>query len=463
MFATLEGLGYLKGLPCAQVARMGVVFALVATGCATTPKTVAPVTKTQTKEFAKAPATPMQEVGADSLEPRIVELKKAEAAALAAPTSAAAWVQFGTLLEKSYRTQEAARAGWHAVELESTFGTWSALGNALAQGDVFMSMGGAMGAFQAFKMAAREAKYKEPGNIENAARNFLNLAHRDLQMGHDEQALELIKEAEGLCPDLALVYYQRALVFSAGGNVQEAKIAAQKALDLIAKQTPDQTPSDPELAKVQSSAASIVAGKPTARPFMQHMGEMLPDRFWEKPPLRGHSLELEVDQNSTRYFPLVPGVAMQMQVPTNWTHEMKATDKAVHLRMASPAGEQSFLLQITLFPVLRENFNLKEAAVAGRHGANAADTTVGPLLPIERKDGLAFWFATTQTVNPVTSGEGVQYKHLVQAFAYAKPFVLSASLLSQREDNVTKDSLLQIIRSFEVFRLDPAEVQASTR
>jgi hypothetical protein len=141
-------------------------------------------------------------------------------------------------------------------------------------------------------------------------------------------------------------------------------------------------------------------------------------------------------------------------VPTNWTHQMKATDKAVHLRMASPAGEHSFQLQITLFPVLRENFNLKEAAVAGRHGANAADTTVGPLLPVERKDGLAFWFEADQIVGQPKSGEGVQYKHLAQAFAYAKPFVLSATLLSQRDDLANKDALLQIIRSFEVFRVD---------
>jgi len=446
----------------ARVARIATLFACFTSGCAATPKATS-VVKVAPEPFPKAPATPMQEAGADSLQPGINELQKAEAAATAAPNDVAAWVRFSLLLQKAYRTQEATRAGWHAVELESTFGTWSTLGNALAQGDVFMSMGGAMGAFQAFKMAARDAKSKDPGNVENAARNFLNLAHRDLQMGHDEQALELIKEAEGLAPGLALVYFQRALVLSVAGKGEEAKTSAQKALDLIAKQAPDQTPTDVELAKLQALAANIVAGKPTARPLMQHMGETLPERFWAKPPVRGQSLALEIDKSSTRYFPLVPGVAMQMQAPTNWTHTMKATDKAVHLRMASPAGEQSFLLQITLFPVLRENFNLKEAAVAGRHGANAADTTVGPLLPIERKDGLAFWFNAEQSVDALTSGEGVKYKHLAQAFAYAKPFVLSATLLSQRDDNVTKDALLQMIRSFELFRLDPAEIQEGAR
>lgn len=445
--------GCTKRVKSARLARMAAFLTCFVSGCAAAPKT-APAAIGAPAPLPKGLATPMQEAGANSLEPGITELQKVEAAATAAPNDVEAWVRFSRLLQKAYRTQEATRAGWHAVELESTFGTWSTLGNALAQGDVFMSMGGAMGAFQAFKMAAREAKSKDVGNVENAARNFLNLAHRDLQMGHDEQALELIKEAEGLAPELALVYYQRALVLSVGGKAQEAKAAAQQALALIDKKTPGQTPSDVELAKVQELATNIVSGKPTPRPFMQHMGETLPDRFWEKPPVRGQSLALDIDKHSTRYFPLVPGIAMQMQVPTNWTHEMKATDKAVHLRMASPAGEQNFLLQITLFPVLRENFNLKEAAVAGRHGANAADTTVGPLLPVERKDGLAFWFDADQNIGEPKIGDGVRYKHLVQAFAYAKPFVLSATLLSQRDDLATKEALLQIVRSFDVFRLD---------
>ena len=167
---------------------------------------------------------------------------------------------------------------------------------------------------------------------------------------------------------------------------------------------------------------------------------------------------LPVDPSSTRYFPLVSGVTMRLQVPTNWAHKLKASDKAVHVRMAPPAGEQQFVLQITLFPVLRDNFNLKDAATAGRNGAQSPETTVGPLLPIEGKEGFAFWFDAVD--RPAEQEPGAvrnQYKHLTQMFAYARPFVLSATLLAKRQDDSAKDALLQMARSFEVFRLDPSE------
>ena len=394
----------------------------------------------------------MREAGVQSLQPMVKELSKAEALALAAPNDALAWVSLSTLLRQAFRTQESARAAWHAVELESTFVTWTNLGDTLSQGDVFMSMGGAMGAFQAFKMAARQAK--DSASKQQAAASFLNLAYRDFQMGHDEQALELIDEAERLAPELPLIYYNRAAVMSVAGQQAPAKMEAQKALDLMAKQKP----LNKELAQAQSRAADIVTGTPVVRPVVQQMGETLPERFWGKPPTRGESLSLPVDPFSTRYFPLVSGVTMRLQVPTNWAHKLKATDKAVHVRMAPAAGEQQFFLQITLFPVLRENFNLQDAAAAGRNGAQAPDTTVGPLLPIERKDGFAFWFDAVDSPrerDPAAARH--QYKHLTQLFAYARPFVLSATLLAKRQDDSAKDALLQMARSFAVFRLDPSD------
>ncbi|MDX2021211.1 MAG: hypothetical protein SF187_13305 [Deltaproteobacteria bacterium] len=435
----------LRGVACAGLGW----FMACATAPKAPPPTAPPPAKTQ------APATPMQEEGAPNLRAALAALEKAEADALVAPNDVAAWSHLTVLLRQAYRTQEAARAAWHAVELESSFATWTNLGNVLAQGDVFMSMGGAMGAFQAFKMAAREAKAKEPARVDAASRNFLNLSYRDLQMGHDDQALELIALAEALTPQMPLVHYDKARVLAASDRQVDAKTAAQKSLDLIAALTPNQTPTDASLAQVQKAASELVQGKPASRPPLDDAGETLPERFWEKPPERGQALNLQIDRASARFIPLVPGIAMRLQTPTNWAHSFRATDKAVHLRMASPAGEGRFLVQITLFPVARENFNLKEAAVAGRHGAQAPDTEVGPLLPLERKDGLAFYFEAVDNGHATRTATASPYKHLVQLFAYARPFVFSATLLSKRPDDEVKDAMLEMIRSFEIFRVEP--------
>lgn len=395
------------------------------------------------------PSSPLGEAGAESLEPLLQELRTVETATLTAPDDQQMWVRLATLLREANRTQEAARAAWRAVEIESNFFSWTSLGNVLSQGDVFMSMGAAVGAFQAYKMAAQQAP--EP---TQAARNFLGLAYRDFGLGHDKQALELIAEAEALSPREPLVYFDRACVFAAQGRAEAAQAEARKALALLNEVSPDQTPSDPALATMRPLAEAIARGEPVSRPGLLASGEMLPERFWAKPPQRGTALSLGIDESSDRFIPLVPEVAMRLRVPSNWAHRTKATDRAVHVRLAPPGGERGNLVQITVFPVLKENFDVKRAAEAGRQVAVQDAAEASPLMPLERGKGLGFWFESSDRSVDGTNPPPGQYARLWQGFAFTSPFAISATWLGQRSDEHTQQALLALLRSFEVFRIE---------
>ncbi len=426
-----------------------VLLTLAAAACATKPTSPpAPVADRSEKTQAEA-STPLREAGADSLEPLLHDLEEAQTAALTAPDDQDRWVRLAALFTQAFRTQEAARAAWRAVEIEPNFFSWTSLGNVLTQGDILMSMGASVGAFQAYSMAAQQAT--EP---QLAARNFLNLAYRDFGLGHDQQALELIAEAEKLSPSDPMVYFDKACVLSAGGQTEAAQAQANKALALLNDVAPGQTPADPALAQMRPLAEAIVRGEPVVRPGLLSAGEMLPERFWAKPPNRGSALSLPIDEASDRFFPLVPGVAMRLRVPSTWAHRQKVTEKAIHLRLAPPDGEAASYAEITLFPTLKENFNLKQAAEAGRQSITQPHMKVGALMPIERKEGLAFWF---ESHDP--SAKGVQpkagsYARIWQGFAFTRPFVMSATWFGQRHDQPTQDSLLAMMKSFEVFRME---------
>ncbi|MCG5056270.1 MAG: tetratricopeptide repeat protein [Myxococcales bacterium] len=398
-----------------------------------------------------AAASPLREEGVPSLEPCLREVNEAQEATRATPDETGAWLRLATALHEARRLQEAARAAWRAVELEARFETWSTLGRVLTDGDVFMAKGAAVGAYQAYTMAARNAT-----DAGKAARNFLTLAYRDFSLGHDDQALELIEEAGRLAPSDPLVPFDRAQVLSVAGRRDEARAAAEKALTLLDTQTQSQTPADPALAGVQAIAAAILGGEPVARPGLMVAGELLPERFWARPPVRGHSLALEIDPETDRFFPLLPTVALRLAVPTTWAHAMKATDKAIHLRLAAPEGEAVLLAELTVFPLRSERFDLRHAAEAGRQGAAGPRAEVSPLRPVEREKGLAYWFSATDgTVDPQAPAEG-QHRYLWQAFAYVRPFVLSATFLANRQDAGTEAAVLALLRSFDVFALATA-------
>jgi tetratricopeptide (TPR) repeat protein len=259
-----------------------------------------------------------------------------EARVAATPADLVAWQRLAGALRRTNRLQEAARAGWRAVELAPTWESWSTLGNVLVQGQ------GRAGAWAAFEMSARERM--DPAAV---ARSFLNIGYQDWALGRENDAAHAIDRAEKASPDSPFVHYDRANLLAFLGRIREARREAERAILLLHQGTAVKVP--PRQSEVMEELLGrVLAGDRPTRPPLVDSGQVLPDRFADADQALGHALELAIDPDGDRVYQAGPGRLLRLKVPSRWNETTRTEREATKVVLVEDRGAAPTVLQLTI-------------------------------------------------------------------------------------------------------------------
>jgi tetratricopeptide (TPR) repeat protein len=363
-----------------------------------------------------------------------------EARAARAPDDLESWQRLAISLRHVNRLQEAARAGWRAVELAPTWESWTALGNILMQGQA------RAGAFAAFEMAATKAP-----DPDAAARNFLNLGYRDWAFGNPKGAGMAIDRADKASPNNPQVFYDRAMLLAGTGHAAEGATAAGRALELLAPIPVEKLPTEQArdaLKMMRTLLERVAAGHEIPeRPPITESGQVLPERF-SKANL-GHARDLAIDPVSYRIYPAGRGRLLRLEVPSRWNESMQAAQEGTSVRLAADGVPPAAALQVTAIVARDKTIDLRKAAADGADVVRKAGGLVDPIQPIGKA---GFWFWSNDP--HAKPGSGDDYPFLAQSMSQSSDIVLSATYLTRSASADERAFLPKLIASAGVKKLD---------
>lgn len=396
--------------------------ALAFTACATSPRVPAPGTAAATP--APATPTPADDGPGDPAE----AVRYFAARAGSAPNDLVAWQRLASALRKVNRLQEAARAGWHAVELAPTWESWTTLGNVLMQGQ------GRTAAWAAFEMAARERK-----DADGVAQTFLNIGYQDWGLGRETAAAQAIDRAEKASPDYTGVHYDRAGLMAFLGRADEARRSAERALELL-RRGPDKLPRQ-QSEIMQEVLRRFLAGDKPPRPLLVDSSQVLPDRFRDEHQL-GRALALTIDPESYRIYPAGSGHLFRVKVPSRWNEAAVIQLEGTKVTLTADASPAPTVVMLTILPTPK-TVDLREATEKGAGVVRQNGGQVDPIQTLPGSKGFWFW-STDPTSKP---GDPADFPYLAQAFAQAGGVLVSATLLTRANSPADHAQLVDLMNT----------------
>ena len=348
------------------VAHLGVISfaALLAGSCATNPPS---------PPAAPGPAAPSS--GADAAEPPeepAEAIRFFEARVARNPTDVGAWHRLTSQLRRANRLQEAARAGWRAVELAPTWESWTNLGNVLMQGRAPRCLRGVRDGVRQGRQSRRErAQFPEPP-ATRTGRSATRTAPPTQSTAPEKAS-----------PQNPQVFYDRATLLSALGKADEAKRAAQRALELLAPVDAGKLPTESARNAVTTMRALLertIAGEKAHRPTIDTGTTLLPERFY-KDDIAGHALALAIDEKSFRVYPAGPNHVFRVEVPSRWTETARIDEQQTYVKLMASDAPPRAAIQMTALVTRDKDFDLQQATEKGAQVVREGGGIVEPIQP----------------------------------------------------------------------------------
>jgi tetratricopeptide (TPR) repeat protein len=378
--------------------------------------------------------------------PLLTEISTAERAATEHPDDAETWGRLASALRRANRLQEAARAAWRTVELAPTVESWTSLGN------LFMQGGAPNGAMAAFEEVSQQTN---DGFL--AAQNFLNLGYRAWRWGMDDLALRAYERADELAAGHPQVLYDRTLLFAASGEVAKAKAEASKLRTVVDRVLQDLPPLEMVeiLEPMKALTESVASGDPVARlPPQPESGQPLPDRFFRRNPSQSRALDLAIDENSERYYPIAGWHVLALALPSRWSDSLEVSKKGqpTFARIRLEAGGPQPVLWLLTVTESRPVSDLDRLIVEARRNLPGSPT-LGEVRSFTGRglEGRAF-VADDPGARP---GDPGAFPRVWVAVLRAKGFLVTATRFLRDRDPGLLEESERILRALEVRDLTP--------
>jgi hypothetical protein len=329
---------------------------------------------------------PVRPAGATAPQERsdpATEILRLESEVARRPSDGVAWQDLSIALRKVNRLQEAARAGWRALELGPGWEAWTTLGN------VFLKAGNATAALDAYEKGAQTAP-----DHDFVARNFLNVGYRAWGFANYGTAEKAYRRAAAASDDNPTVHYDLANLYASTGRRDEANVEARRAIALIdaipiAKLPTEESRS--QLTVMRALLNDVLAGGPVFLPPPVESGQVLPPRFTAQPP-PGQAESLKIDPMTMRMYPLDADQMFSLTVPSDWVETMTSGQGRTELRLAARGPLRPFVLLITATAAATDFVPRAAAERAAATVKGSPGSRVEPLQPVVLRDGEAYSF-----------------------------------------------------------------------
>jgi tetratricopeptide (TPR) repeat protein len=361
------------------------------------------------------------------------EIRRLESEVAQRPSDGEAWQHLCVVLRKANRLEEAARAGWRAIELLPGWETWMTLGH------VFLKAGNMRAALAAYEKSAETAP-----DHDLVARNFLNVGYRAWGFADFAGAEKAYRRAAAASDENALVHSDLANLYASSGRFDEARAEATRAIALIDALPIGKLPSQgsrTELEVMRTLLNDVLAGHPVALPPPTESGQVLPQRFIAQPP-HGQAVALKIDPMTMRMYPLDENQMFALTVPSNWVETMTCQKGRTDIRLAPGSGNRSMVLLVTGTAPSAEFTPRAAAERSASTLRSSGSARVGPLQPIALPSGEAYWFwSADPTANPNNPRD---YPFLAQLTGRYEGVAISATMLLF-EDSPESRQLLPLL------------------
>ena len=286
-------------------------------------------------------------------------------------------------LRKVNRLEEAARAGWRAIELLPGWETWSTLGN------VFLKGGNSRATWAAYEKSAETAP-----DHDFVARNFLNVGYRAWGFADFGGAEKAYRRAAAASDDNPTVHYDLANLYASSGRAEEARTEATRAIALIDALPISKLPTQASRTELQVMRAllnDVLAGGAVSLPPPTDSGQVLPARFTAQPP-PGQALSLKIDSMTMRIYPVDAVHMFSMDVPSEWVETMTCEKGRTDIRLVPNGPARPIVLQVTAMARPADFVPRAAAERAAGVVKSSPGVRVEPLQPLAIRNGEAYWF-----------------------------------------------------------------------